>query len=149
MDGEPVIESGAMRLIKPSLSTRFHIDYDWWGRNEREWRVYLLSHLCPEHRASLESVADGNRIDWIDPETAEVRSIDGVQHALISHCSLQPEYISPRTTLVDAVFRVFLANGNSPLTVTEIADKITRPANTILRTLSGVRVYKGIRPMVD
>jgi hypothetical protein len=146
MDGEPVIESGAARRIKPSLSTRFHIDYGWWRRNEREWRVYLLSHLCPEHRASMESVADGTRIDWIDPETAEVRTIDGIQHALISHCSLQPDYISPRTTLVDAVFRMFLANGNSPLSVSEIAEKIDRPANTILRTLSGVRVYKGIRP---
>jgi len=146
MDGEPVIESGALRLIKPSLSTRFYIEYDWWRRNEREWRVYLLSHLCPEHRTSLESIADGTQIDWIDPNTAEVHTIDGIQHALISHCSLQPDYISPHTTLVDAVFRVFLANGNSPLTVSEIAEKIGRPANTILRTLSGVRVYKGIRP---
>jgi hypothetical protein len=149
MDGEPVIEEGVLRLVKPSLSTRFHIDYDWWRRNEREWRVYLLSHLCPEHRAALESVADGTRIDWIDPGTGEVRVIDGIQHALISHCSLQAEYIGPHTTLVDAVFRVFLANGNSPLTVSEIAEKIGRPANIILRTLSGVRVYKGIRPAME
>jgi hypothetical protein len=149
MDGEPLNEPGAARRIKPSLSTRFHIDYDWWRRNEREWRVYLLSHLCPEHRSSLEAVADGTRIDWVDADTAEVRSIDGIQHALISHCSLQPEYISPHTTLVDAVFRVFLANGNSPLTVSEIAEKIDRPANIILRTLSGVRVYKGIRPIEE
>lgn len=146
MDGIPVSGSGAAARIKPGPSTRFHIDYDWWRRNEREWRVYLLSHLCPEHRASLESVTDGSRIDWIDPETAEVRTVDGIQHALISHCSLQPEYISPRTTLVDAVFRVFLANGNSPLTVSELAEKIGRPAGIILKTLSGVRVYKGIRP---
>jgi hypothetical protein len=147
MDGEPVIETGAARLIKPSLTTCFHIDYTWWQRNEREWRVYLLSHLCADHRAALESVADGTRIDWVDPNTAEVRSIDGIQHALISHCSLQPDYISPHTTLVDAVFRVFLANGNAPLTVNEIAERIRRPANTILKTLSGVRVYKGLRPV--
>ncbi|MBN1439233.1 MAG: hypothetical protein JW929_07485 [Anaerolineales bacterium] len=146
MDRDPLSESGAGRLIKPSLSTRFHIDLNWWRRNEREWRVYLLSHLCPEHRSALESVADGSRIDWVDPHTAEVRSIDGIQHALITHCSLQPEYISPKTTLVDAVFRVFLANGNTPLTVSEISEKIGRPANTILRTLSGARVYKGLRP---
>lgn len=146
MDGQPVSTPGATRRIKPSLSTRFHIDDEWWRRNEREWRVYLLSHLCPEHRASLESVGDASRIDWVDPETAEVRTVDGIQHALISHCSLQPEYISTHTTLVDAVFRVFLANGNTPLTVSDLAEKIHRPANTILRTLSGVRVYKGIRP---
>jgi hypothetical protein len=149
MDREPVIETGAVRLIKPGLSTRFHIDYNWWRRNEREWRVYLLSHLCPEHRAALESVADASQIDWIDPNTGEVRSIDGIQHALISHCSLQPDYIAAHTSLVDAVFRVFLANGNSPQTVVEIAEKIGRPATIILRTLSGGRVYKGIRPVEE
>jgi hypothetical protein len=149
MDGEPVIESSASRFVKPTLSTRFHIDYDWWGRNEREWRVYLLSHLCPEHRAALESASEQSRIDWIDPVSAEVHSIDGIQHALVSHCSLQPEYIGPHTTMVDAVFRVFLANGNAPLAVSEIAQKINRPATTILRTLSGNRVYKGIRPVPD
>jgi hypothetical protein len=149
MDGEPVTESGAPRMIKPTLATRFHIDYDWWGRNEREWRVYLLSHLCAEHRAALESLSDQSRIDWIDPVSAEVRSIDGIQHALVSHCSLQPDYIGPHTTLVDAVFRVFLANGNTPLSVAEIAQIINRPATTMLRTLSGNRVYKGIRPVLD
>jgi hypothetical protein len=149
MDGEPVTESGAPRLFKPTLATRFHIDYEWWGRNEREWRVYLLSHLCPEHRAALESLTDQSRIDWIDPSTAEVRSIDAIQHALVSHCSRQPDYIGPHTTLVDAVFRVFLANGNSPLTVVEIAQIINRPAAMMLRTLSGNRVYKGIRPVLD
>jgi hypothetical protein len=149
MDGEPVIESIAPRLFKPALTTRFHIDYDWWHRNEREWRVYLLSHLCPEHRAALESVSDQPMIDWIDPATAEVHSIDGIQHALISHCSLQPDYISPHTSLVDAVFRVFLANGNAPLSVAEIAQRINRPATTMLRTLSGNRVYKGIRPVLE
>jgi hypothetical protein len=149
MDGEPVIVSGLARIIKPTLATRFHIDYEWWGRNEREWRVYLLSHLCPEHRATLESVSESARIDWIDPVSGEVHSIDGIQHALVSHCSLQPDYIGPHTTLVDAVFRVFLANGNVPLTVSEIAEKINRPALTMLRTLSGNRVYKGIRPVQE
>ena len=149
MDGEPVTESNAPRLFKPTLATQFHIDYEWWGRNEREWRVYLLSHLCPEHRAQLESLTDQTRIDWIDPSTAEVHSIDAIQHALVSHCSLQPDYIGPHTTLVDAVFRVFLANGNSPLTVVEIAQKIDRPAAMMLRTLSGNRVYKGIRPVLE
>jgi hypothetical protein len=149
MDGEPLIDAGATRLIKPTLQNRFHIDYSWWQRNEREWRVYLLSHLCTEHQTALESVPAGTLLDWIDPVTAEVRQVDGIQHALITHCSLQLDYISPQTTLVDSVFRVFLANGNTPLTVGEIAQRINRPANTILRTLSGARVYKGLRPILE
>lgn len=149
MDGEPVIDAGDPRIIKPTLHHRFHIDFDWWQRNEREWRVYLLSHLCPEHRMALETLPADTFLDWVDPATAEVRQIDGIQHALITHCSLRPEYIAARTSLVDAVFRVFLANGNAPLTVGEIAERINRPAITILRTLSGARVYKGIRPILE
>ena len=48
--------------------------------------------------------------------------------------------------LVHAVFRVFLADGNTPLSPTELAERLGRPAPTILRTLSTPRVYKGIRP---
>jgi hypothetical protein len=34
----------------------------------------------------------------------------------------------------------------SPL---ELEEELERPANTILRTLAGARVYKGIRPYLE
>jgi hypothetical protein len=136
------------RLIKPTLKTKFHIDYDWWERESREFRVYLTSHLCPEHQAAYAEYS-GEVVDAIDAETAEIRSEDGVQHTLRTHCSQADDFITPHTSLVDAVFRVFLANGNQPLSPEELAERIKRPgqANTILRTLSGARVYKGLRPV--
>lgn len=139
----------AGRLVRPSLATRFHIDYDWWERESRELRVYLQSHLCPEHRTSLAESARGELVDWVDPVTAEVQRVDGIQHALRTHCALQADYLTEHTTLTDAIFRVFLANGNEPLTPTELAEKIHRPgaANTILRTLSGHTIYHGLRPV--
>lgn len=138
----------ANRLIKPTLKTKFHIDFDWWERESREFRVYLTSHLCPEHQAALAEHA-GEVIDVVDPETAEVRREDGIQHTLRTHCAQLPEFITAHTSLVDAVFRVFIANGNQPLSPEELADRIGRPgqANMILRTLSGARVYKGLRPV--
>lgn len=137
------------RLIKPSHKTKFHIDFDWWERESREFRVYLTSHLCPEHQAAFSGYSADDVIDAIDPETAEVRKEDGVQHILRVHCSQLPDFITSHTSLVDAVFRVFIANGNLPLSPEELADRIKRPgqANTILRTLSGARVYKGLRPV--
>jgi hypothetical protein len=139
----------ANRLIKPTLKTKFHIDFDWWERESREFRVYLTSHLCPEHRAAFAEYAGGEVIDVVDAETAEVRKEDGIQHTLRTHCSQLPEFITTHTSLVDAVFRVFIANGNQPLSPEELADRIGRPgqAGTILRTLSGARVYKGLRPV--
>jgi hypothetical protein len=86
-------------------------------------------------------------IDWIDPQTAEVKPVDGIQHALMSHCALQPDFVSEHTTLVEAVFRIFLVNGNQPMTAQELAKRLNRPAETILRTLTGPRVYRGLRPL--
>ena len=138
-------------FVKPTLDTRFHIDYEWWQRAERELGVYLQSHLCEHHREVFEGYDGEQEIDWIDPVTAEVTRVNGVQHALRVHCSQQPDYITEHTSLVDAVFRVFLANGNQPLAASELAEAISRPsdADTILRTLSGRRVYKGLRPVAE
>lgn len=137
--------------LKPNLKTPFHIDYAWWERESRELRIYLLAHLCPEHRAQFESIAEMELIDWVDPETGEVQQVDGLQHALRTHCSQQPSYLEEHTSLVDAIFRVFLANGNQPLTPVDMADRIGRTGHgqTILKTLSGARVYKGLRPAVE
>ena len=54
--------------------------------------------------------------------------------------------LSCAPTLVDSVFRLFLANGNTPLSSTELGEQLRRDAKTILRTISGIRVYKGLRP---
>jgi len=144
-----LIEGKRFSLIKPTLNTRFHIDFDWWSKNDRSWRVYLRSNLCPEHQRMFEGDQAGEEVDWVDPETAEVQKVDGLQHVLITHCAKQAGFITEHSTLVDAAFRVFLANGNTPLTPVELSERLGRPADTILKTISGVRVYKGIRPCLD
>jgi hypothetical protein len=136
-----------MSLLKPNIKTPFHIDFDWWKQNERDWQVFLRSFLCEEHQQAFADVEDGNLIDWIDPDTAEVKQVDGVQHALISHCALLPEFLSERTTIVEAVFRTFLANGNIPMSTEELGKRLGKSAETILRTLAGPRVYRGLRPI--
>ena len=136
-------------LVKPTLQTRFHIDFDWWRQNDRDWRVYLRNFLCPEHQDAYSSLDTSEEVDWVDPETAEVQRVDGLQHILISHCARQPAFITQQTTLVDSVFRLFLANGNIPLTPEELSEQLGRDSRIILRTLSGVRVYKGLRPCPD
>jgi hypothetical protein len=137
------------KLVKPTLETLFNIDYEWWDREDRELRVYLQSHLCPEHRKVFETHHNTEQIDWIDEDTAMVTPVDGLQHVLRIHCSLQPGYIDSSTPLVDAIFRVFLANSNKPLTVTELGARLKRDPKTILRILSGIHVYKGIRPYTE
>lgn len=138
-----------MSLVKPTLQTRYHIDFDWWRQNDRDWRVYLRSYLCPEHQRAFADLNSQEQVDWVDPETAEVQRVDGLQHILITHCARQPAFITQQTTLVDSVFRLFLANGNTPLTPSELAEHLGRDSYIILKTISGMRVYKGLRPCMD
>ena len=133
-------------LLKLTVRTAFQIDFDWWKENERDWHVYLRSLLCPAHQESLASLEEGQMIDWVDENTAEVREVDGIQHALMIHCARQPEFVTQQTALVEAVFRLFLVNGNQPMSAEDLAKRLGRPANTILTTLAGPRVYKGLRP---
>ena len=134
-------------LIKPVVTTPFHIDFDWWQKNERDWHVYLRSLLCVEHREAFSNVEEGQLVDFVDPVTAEVKQVDGVQNTLMSHCVKQPDFLTEQTALVEAVFRLFLTNGNIPMSSDELGKRLNRPAVTILRTLAGARVYKGIRPV--
>jgi hypothetical protein len=136
-------------LVRPTLKTRFHIDYDWWERADRDLDVYLRSHLCPEHQEAFADLDAQSLVDHIDPKTAEVTKVRAIQHTLISHCAQLEDYVTPQTTLVNALFRIFLANSNTPLSPEELGRRTGRPAQMILRTLSGRRVYKGIRPVMD
>jgi hypothetical protein len=136
-------------LVKPTLQTPLHIDFDWWKEHDSSWRVYLRSYLCPEHQEKFENVSEDTLVDYVDPETAEVHRVDGLQHVLMSHCARQDGFITENTALVDAVFRTFLANGNQPLNSLELEEALGKPAQTILRTLAGVRIYKGIRPSYE
>jgi hypothetical protein len=139
-------EAKRFSLVKPTVDTPFHIDFAWWKKNERDWHVYLRSLLCPEHQDAFANVDEGETIDWVDPKTAEVKPVEGVQNALMTHCVKQPDFLTNQTALVEAVFRLFVSNGNIPLSSGELGAKLNRPPEIILRTLAGARVYKGIKP---
>jgi len=142
----PLDSGRASLLVRPTLDTKFHIDFDWWERSDQDWHVFLRSHLCAEHQKAFEALDTDAQVDHVDPATGEVTRVAGIEHTLISHCARQPDYITPQTSLINAVFRIFLANGNSPLSPNEMSERLHRPPLTILKTLSGPTVYKGIRP---
>lgn len=135
-------------LIKPTLQTPFHIDFEWWQANDNNWHIALQSLLCAEHQEAYASLPEGQMIDWVDPSTAEVRQLDGLQNTLISHCAKQPGFLDEHTALVDAVFRLLLANGNVPMSAEQLGAQLNRPADIILRTIAGPRVYKGLKPFL-
>jgi hypothetical protein len=134
-------------LIKPTIETKFHIDYDWWTRERpNDLRIYLLSHLPPDKRAYFQNkTAADQMLDYIHPETAEVLRLDELGLAL-QEAANQSDFINTHTSLVDSLFRVFIANGNQPRSPLELAQITGRDAQTILKTVGGPKVYMGIRP---
>lgn len=135
------------RWVKPTVDTKFHIDFDWWEEEGRNFRVHLLSHLCPECRSRYKDYREAELVDWIDADTAEVTQVDGLWHSLRTCCSLKSDYIDELTPLTTAIFRIFLANGNEPLSPLELQERVHRSAETILRTVGGFKVYDGIKPV--
>ena len=141
-----MIELKKFSLVKPTIQMPFHIDFDWWRANDENWHVALMSMLCAEHQDAFTNLSEGQMIDWVDPETAEVRQMDGLQHVLIQHCARQPGFLNEHTAMVEAIFRLLLANGNTPMSAEELGARLNRPADIILKTIAGPRVYKGLRP---
>ncbi|MDX1435740.1 MAG: hypothetical protein R3335_02945 [Anaerolineales bacterium] len=137
-----------LSLVKPTLATPFHIDFEWWSQSDRDWKIYLRGYLSEEDQEKLSEADEDQLFDLVDPATAEVTRVDGMQHLLITKYANRAEFISETTSLVESIFRLLLTNGNSPLNAEEMAEKLSRPPMTILRTLSGPRVYKGVRPLI-
>jgi hypothetical protein len=132
-------------LIKPTAETLFHLDFDWWQENDSNWRIFLFEFLCPEHQDFFRDKSDTTKIDVIDPKTAEINQVDGLLYELMNHCAKQDGFISPNIPIVAKVLRTFLANGNKPLSAGSLAEIVNRPVATVLATLSGPQVFKGIR----
>ena len=134
---------------KPTMTTRFYIDYDWWAESGKDINVHIRD-ICEEYGGlDITAQDDSAEVDWIDPVTAVVRRVDMTTYQFLTLCSVHEEFITERTTLIEAVFRALLAAGNQPMTPIELAERTGRSADTILQTLSGRRVYKGLRPYGD
>jgi len=134
-------------LKRASADTRFYVDYDWWEKSNLDLKTYLHTRLSFGEGFSFE--ADVNEVDLVDPHTGEVRQVDGFQYALQSYFGQLPSDFATRTSLVDAVFCVLLANANQPMTAVEIAERVGRPPDVVLKTIGGPNVYQGIRPIFD
>ncbi len=135
------------QVQRPTADTKFHIDFDWWDRSELDLKTYLFSRLDLGDESSFDMGVD--RVDLVDADTGEVRAVDGFQYALQTYFSQLPEDFVQHTSLVDAVFYVLLANANKPMTAGELAEWVGRDADVILKTLSGHRIYQGIRPIYN
>ena len=148
-EGATALGIGAMRTLRPTIDTKFHIHTDWWKERGRNLRLTVYERLCPACKAFHLAYEDVGDVDWVDDETAEVTRVDALWHCLRTCCSTKPDYVTVETPLVESIFRVFLGNGNTPLSPRELHRILNRrPPEVILRMLTRSRVYNGIKPIL-
>ncbi len=141
----PKLKTSALKRVTPE--TRFYIDYEWWDKSELDLKSYITTRLSLDEEINLES--EREEVDLVDANTGEVVKVDGFQYLIQTYFEQLPEDFATRTSLVDAVFCVLLANANQPMTANEIAEKVDRPTATIIKTIGGPKIYQGIRPILD
>ncbi len=141
----PQFKSQSLKRVTPD--TRFYVDYSWWDESNLDIKTYLFTRLNIGQDVELE--ADVEEIDLVDGTTGEVRRVDGFQYMIQSYFNQLPEDFMARTSLVDAAFCVLLANANQPMTGRELAERLQRPIDVVIRTLGGPRIYQGIRPLIE
>ncbi|MDJ0755784.1 MAG: hypothetical protein QNJ45_19820 [Ardenticatenaceae bacterium] len=143
----PKVKAPVVRQI--TEETKFHIDFDWWEKSTMDLKTYLSTRLQALGIEDIQFNPDIDEVDLVDMETGEVRRVDGFQFVVQTYFQQLPDDFAQRSSLVDAVFCVLLANANQPMAVSEIADQVNRSGDVVLRTLSGNRVYQGITPFFD
>jgi hypothetical protein len=140
------LNNRSLAWFRPTVETKFHIDYQWWEESGRDFRLHLRDHLCAECRERFSDHRNTEDVDWVDPESGEVHRTDALWECLRTRCANDPDYINENLPLASACFRVFLANDNQPLSPNELNQLLPwRAPETILQILGGRTVYLGLR----
>ncbi len=92
--------------------TLWSIDLDWYKQNNRSFTTLVQSCLCPGCAGLL-----GKGGEEISAGTLLLRVRDC--------CSHDPAFITDRRPILESVFRLFLANGNQPLTLEEVGKQLS------------------------
>ena len=89
------------------------IDLNWLKNNRRSFSTLAGDALCAKCRKKLKA------------DTTELKPADLLK-AVQSCCSKNNDFITPSVPFQESIFRVFLANGNKPLTLEELGKQLTQ-----------------------
>jgi len=123
---------------------RWAINLEWLRANNRSFTNTVKNSLCPKCRKKL-------KIDHV-----ELKANDLLK-ALKTCCSKSVDFITPTLPIHESVFRIFLANGNQPLTLQELGDQLNqrrgmdsyRTSVQVLSRLLKNDQHYGLQPVPD
>jgi len=123
---------------------RWFIDLDWYQRSSRSFFTLAQGCLCPDCRQRL-------KVEEGEISAAELLT------AIKDCCSAAPGFVTGQLPILESIFRLFLANGNQPLSLEELGkllsercgiDPYRTSAEVLSRLLESDHHY-GIRQVKD
>ena len=144
-------------------ATRYYIDESWFAENNFSFLDFVQARMCESCVGRLGEEVE-ERYTKINEKTGratlDFRKVQyGSNPAKVIRdcCSKKKNYITPDMSTLEAVFRVFLGNGNVPMPLEHVREQLTEwcpsggcqwlllPMEALERLVQNDRYY-GIRP---
>jgi hypothetical protein len=114
--------------------SRYHIDLEWYDLSNRSFTALSESRLCADCRDKIggqgktKAKSKAKTKTKTKTKTKAKKSESRPDEALLEMtkecCGKKPGFITPSLPIAETLFRLFLANGNEPLTVAEISQQL-------------------------
>ena len=112
--------------------TKYYIDTNWYDESGRSFRVVAEKRFCPGCQSKIGTEVQ-ERVPTIDPKTGrvvyEVRSVPYGSNPIAvirGCCAKERGYITADMPVLEAVFRLFLVNGNQPTELEALRDELAQ-----------------------
>lgn len=109
---------------------RYHVDIDWYDASGLSFVEVAAARMCPDCQKRLDEEVE-EKYPVLDPKTRRVsyelrrfRRGSRPMQVLRDCCSRKGGFITPELPILEAVFRILLANGNQPMPIEHIRDQL-------------------------
>lgn len=128
-------------MVEAEQVKRYFIDLAWLEQHNRSLLALAQGCLCSK---CLKKQKSGSELSNPDELISHIRDC----------CAKSAEFITERLPILACIFRLFLANGNQPLSLEELSEQLAqyrsdsqRTSVDILARLLANERYYGIRPV--
>jgi hypothetical protein len=117
-------------VLAEESSAQYSVDVSWFEENTYSFDDFVQSRMCESCQGRLDEEIE-ERFTVLDKKTGRAsfeirRTKYGSNPVRVIHdcCSKKRHYITPDMPTLEAVFRVFLANSNQPLTLGQVREQL-------------------------
>ncbi|MBM2811644.1 MAG: hypothetical protein HW416_2403 [Chloroflexi bacterium] len=124
------MEDDAQDLIEEQEEIRYFIDADWYDENDLSFVDIVQARMCPQCQARLGEeeeekypVAD-RKTGRVTYEVRKTRFGSRPMPQVQKDCARKGGFIQPEMPVLEAVFRILLANANQPMPLAHIREQL-------------------------